>query len=196
MSSLTDNFNELLERIRYGREVGHASFEPVYYLVFPPREILEVKRMLPAWTAKLQNAGWEVQRFSMAEAVATILAQAPQRRIWLMADRKAPLAWGKTNKALMDALTKENAAKQGALQTCFANWLDSHQNHEKTILLVTDLEALHPYTRIGALEGNLVGKFRVPTVIFYPGERTGKTRLKFLGFYPEDGNYRSVHVGG
>ena len=29
-----------------------------------------------------------------------------------------------------------------------------------------------------------------------PGERTGKTRLKFLGFYPEDGNYRSSHVGG
>jgi hypothetical protein len=26
--------------------------------------------------------------------------------------------------------------------------------------------------------------------------RTGKTLLKFLGFYPADGNYRSVHVGG
>jgi len=36
----------------------------------------------------------------------------------------------------------------------------------------------------------------VPTVFFYPGIRTGKTRLKFLGFYPDDGNYRSVHVGG
>lgn len=196
MSSLTDNFNELLERIRYGREFGHASFEPVYYLVFPPREILEVKRMLPAWTAKLQNAGWAVQRFSMADAIAEILAQAPQRRIWLAADRKAPFAWTKTNKALMDALTKENLPKRGALQTCFAAWLESHQDNAKTILLVTDLEALHPYTRIGALEGNLVGMFRVPTVIFYPGERTGKTRLKFLGFYPEDGNYRSVHVGG
>ena len=196
MSSLTDNFNELLERIRYGREFGHASFEPVYYLVFPPREILEVKRMLPAWTAKLQNAGWAVQRFSMADAIAEILAQAPQRRIWLAADRKAPFAWTKTNKALMDALTKENPPKLGALQTCFAAWLESHQDKAKTILLVTDLEALHPYTRIGALEGNLVGMFRVPTVIFYPGERTGKTRLKFLGFYPEDGNYRSVHVGG
>lgn len=55
MSSLNDNFNEVLERIRYGREFGHASFEPVYYLVFPPREILEVKRLLPAWKAKLQN---------------------------------------------------------------------------------------------------------------------------------------------
>jgi len=196
MSSLNDNFNEVLERIRYGREFGHASFEPVYYLIFPPREILEVKRQLPAWMAKLQNAGWAVQRFSMAAAIADILAQAPQRRLWLAADGKAPLAWAKTNKALMDALTKENPPKQGALQTCFAAWLESHQEQEKTILLVTDLEALHPYTRIGALEGNLVGKFRVPTVIFYPGERTGKTRLKFLGFYPEDGNYRSVHVGG
>ena len=29
-----------------------------------------------------------------------------------------------------------------------------------------------------------------------PETRTGKTHLKFLGFYPEDGNYRSVHVGG
>ena len=50
--------------------------------------------------------------------------------------------------------------------------------------------------RIGAIEGQLAGCFCVPTVFFYPGERTGKTKLKFLGFYPEDGNYRSVHVGG
>jgi hypothetical protein len=61
---------------------------------------------------------------------------------------------------------------------------------------VTDLEALHPYMRIGVIEGQLSGEFRVPTIFLYPGERTGKTRLKFLGFYPEDGNYRSVHVGG
>lgn len=54
----------------------------------------------------------------------------------------------------------------------------------------------HPYMRIGSIEGQLQGKFSVPTVFLYPGIRTGKTRLKFLGFYPEDGNYRSVHVGG
>jgi len=62
--------------------------------------------------------------------------------------------------------------------------------------LVTDLEALHPFLRIGVIESQLQGKFHVPTVFLYPGIRTGKTRLKFLGFYPEDGNYRSVHVGG
>ena len=50
--------------------------------------------------------------------------------------------------------------------------------------------------RLGVIESQLQGKFHVPTVFLYPGMRTGKTRLKFLGFYPEDGNYRSVHVGG
>jgi hypothetical protein len=70
------------------------------------------------------------------------------------------------------------------------------EGNAKALLVVTDLEALHPFMRIGAIESQLQGKFHVPTVFLYPGVRTGKTRLRFLGFYPEDGNYRSVHVGG
>jgi hypothetical protein len=34
MASLKANFEELLTRIRYGRELQDASFEPVYYLIF------------------------------------------------------------------------------------------------------------------------------------------------------------------
>ncbi len=190
MSSLKADFNELLERIRVGRELGHASFEPIYYLVFRPAQILEVKRQLPAWTARLRNDGWAVHLFSIAETIADILQHAPLRKIWLAADQKAPLDWAKTNQSLANALAN------GALQSRLEKKLAELEGQDKTILLVTDLEALHPYMRIGAIESQLQGKFSVITVFFYPGERTGKTRLKFLGFYPEDGNYRSVHVGG
>lgn len=38
MSSLDNDFNELIERIRHGREFGHASFEPIFYLVFHPED--------------------------------------------------------------------------------------------------------------------------------------------------------------
>ena len=44
MSSLRADFDELRERTRNGRELGHASFEPIYYLIFSPERILEVKR--------------------------------------------------------------------------------------------------------------------------------------------------------
>ena len=191
MSSLKADFNELLQRIRYGREFAHASFEPIYYLVFHPSQMLEVKRQTPAWVAKMRNEGWEPTLFSIAEQISEVLAEAPMRKIWLAADSKNPLDWHKTNQSLANALTR-NAQLQSRLEAT----LSSLEGKNNAIVLVTDLEALHPYLRIGAIEAQLQGKFHVPTVFLYPGVRTGKTRLKFLGFYPEDGNYRSVHVGG
>src|SRR3954470_2894881 len=105
MSSLRDNFTELLARMRHGRELGSASYRPIYYLVFPPREILDVKREMPAWTARLRNEGWEPHRFSLAEAVNDDLQKAPPalRKIWLAAD---PLDWEKTNGSLQNHLSK------------------------------------------------------------------------------------------
>ena len=191
MSSLRANFDELRERIRHGRDLGHASFEPIYYLVFHPSQILEVKRETPAWVAKLRNDGWQVQLFSLATEIADLLGSHPLRKIWLAGDRRAPLDWAKTNQSLRQALTQGDA-----LQQRLEAVLSKLDNAPNAILLVTDLEALHPYCRIGALESRLQGQFRGPTVFLYPGVRSGRTRLSFLGFYPEDGNYRSVHVGG
>lgn len=191
MSSLKADFDELRARIKHGRELGHASFEPIYYLVFSPEQILEVKRQTPAWISKLHQEGWNVKVFSIAEAIDAIFNADVRRSLWLMQDRKAPLNWTNTNQSLANALTTNCA-----LQRCLEDLLDSLEGQSNNLLLVTDLEALHPYLRIGAIETQLQGRFHVPTVFLYPGVRTGKTKLKFLGFYPEDGNYRSVHVGG
>ena len=193
LSSIKADFDELMHRIKAGRDFAHASFEPIFYLVFSPQALLEVKRQMPAWEARLVNDGWEVHRFSITQAIQAILDEQPEfiRNLWKNQDAKAPLEWGKTNNALAGALTK-NAALPARLEQKLA----SIEGNKNAILLVTDLEALHPYLRIGSIEGHLLGRFTVPTIFFYPGVRTGKTRLKFLGFYPEDGNYRSVHVGG
>jgi len=190
MGSLRADFDELIRRVEAGREFTHASYEPIFYLVFHPRDILEAKRLMPGWMARLRNDGWQVETFSVADEVASILASAPLRKVWIEAGRKSPLDWVKTNRSLANALAK------GQLQARLEGRLAALEGRSKAILLVTDLEALHPYLRIGAIEAQLQGKFHVPTVFFYPGTRSGKTRLSFLGFYPEDGNYRSVHVGG
>lgn len=191
MSSLKADFDELRERIRQGRELGHASFEPIYYLVFPPDQILEVKRQTPAWTAKFHQEGWDVHTFSIAEQIWSLLKSDPFWELCVMEDKARPLDWARTNKALADILTSENGLLRRLEES-----LRPLEGHKNALLLVTDLEALHPFLRIGAIESQLQGRFHVPTVFLYPGVRTGKTRLKFLGFYPEDGNYRSVHVGG
>jgi hypothetical protein len=191
MGSLIADFEELISRIDAGREFSHASFEPIFYLVFHPRQILDVKRSLPAWNSKLSQLGWDVTTFSVADNVADIIINAPLRKLWIAGDKRTPLDWAKTNGSLANALTAQNE-----LEARLEAKLAGLEGKKSALLLVADLEALHPYLRIGAIEARLQGKFQVPTVFLYPGTRTGSTRLKFLGFYPEDGNYRSVHVGG
>lgn len=188
MQSLTADFNELVLRVQQGRELNHASFEPIYYLVFPPREIIEVKRQLPAWVAKLTNLNFHPVTFSIAEGIDSILRNDSRRNLWLAMDRQKPLEWEKANQSLANALMPH-------LQQSLEDAIAAAAQHKNGMVLVTDLEALHPYLRIGAIEGKLQGKFAVPTIFLYPGIRAGKSSLSFLGFYPEDGNYRSVHIG-
>lgn len=196
MSSVDDDFNELVRKIEHGRDFTAASFEPVYYLVFHPADILKVKGLKPAWESRLRKKAFTAHFFSLADAIGEIHAKCKLRKIWLSSDGKAPFEWQKTNDSLKNALTPKQKGESGPLQEMIEAKLTELESEKDAILFVTDLEALHPYLRIGAIENQLYGQFKVPTVFLYPGVRSGKTRLSFLGIYPDDGNYRSVHVGG
>ncbi len=196
MPSLHDNFSQLKRRLVMGRELDHTSHEPIYYLVFPPTQTLEVKNLLSAWTSQLEQDGWQVHLFSMADEIQTILDQSPLMKIWLKQDRLHPLNWQKTNKSLTEYLIGHNdKPEENKIRSRLRDKLREISDVDNALLLVTDLEALHPYARIGAIESSLIGEFLRPTVFLYPGESTGKTFLRFLGFYKDDGNYRSVHIG-
>jgi hypothetical protein len=194
MASLNENFDQLWHLIRSGRGLSHTGDDPVYYLVFHPEQMLNVKRHMKEWAAKLKIQGWAMETFSMAEAIKAILDTNEFRNLWLASDDDKsfePEALQRINQTLADVLTWDDA-----LKTSLLSRLEGLAGRKNTVLFVTDLEALHPYLRVGALEQRLQGKFCVPTVFLYPGFRDGKTTLKFLGIYPPDGNYRSVHVGG
>lgn len=191
MESLQKNFDELRQRLKRGRGMDHASDDPVFYLVFHPAQMLAVKRRMKQWIAKLNIEDWHVQTFSMAEAIHTILKNNDLRDIWIEGEKDAPLDFDVINDTLADALTADSA-----LKVMLDDKLQSLAGEKDTVLFLTDLEALHPYLRVGTIEQSLQGRFTVPTVILYPGVRAGRTTLRFLGIYPEDGNYRSIHIGG
>ena len=191
MDSLQQNFDELRQRLKHGRGMDHASDDPVFYLVFKPEEMLTVKRRMKQWVAKLNIEGWKVHTFSMAEVVHEIFKKNDLREIWLDSEQDAPLDFDSINETLADALTGENT-----LRNKLEERLKSLKGQDDTVLFITDLETLHPYLRVGTIEQGLQGRFTVPTVILYPGKRSGRTTLSFLGIYPEDGNYRSIHIGG
>ena len=130
----------------------------------------------------------------MAEAIHGIFQANEFRDVWLASEMNKsfdPDSVHDINQTLSDVLVSGDALMHKLLAR-----LESLAGRNQTALFVTDLEALHPYLRVGSLELKLQGKFGVPTVFLYPGIRDGKTTLRFLGIYPPDGNYRSVHFGG
>jgi hypothetical protein len=199
VQSLKDKFDELRHRLGHGRNIDSTGTEPIFYLVFPVGEILEVKRQTKAWIAKLANDGWNVVALSMAKAVESVLRENKLRGLWLKTERqlldqslrnRTPLDFRAINKTLSAALTEGEE-----LQNLIESKLQEAESRANGLLLVTDLEALHPYLRINTIESKLQGRVHRPVVVLYPGKREGKTSLRFLGFYPADPNYRSEHIG-
>src|SRR5205823_14843677 len=70
MRSLTEKFNELRSVLRQGLgSVRPTGFDPVYYLIFPPEEMLAVKQRMPEWEAQLKIDGFEVYQLSMIDVI-------------------------------------------------------------------------------------------------------------------------------
>jgi hypothetical protein len=194
MSSPNESFDELWQRLREGRGLTNTGEDPVFYLVFKPEQMLEVKRLRKQWSAKLAKQGWTMETMSMAATVLDIFRSNELREIWLSSPANTscdPESLAEITGTLEDVLTSEDLLKRKIEEK-----LETLRGRSQTVLFITDLEALHPFLRVGVLEQKLQGKFTVPTVILYPGIRDGTTSLRFLGFYPSDGNYRSVHIGG
>lgn len=192
MKSLNDAFARLLEALNTRNHTinptGQAQF---YYLVFPPEHSLEVKRQLHKWRAKLNAQGFKTQEYSFAKNL-PILAKKQvllSKSLELEATRDLPLStkFGASPRLLAQVTGPAGEKLVDDLSSRFGNASDN------TVLLLTDLEALHPAVRIGTIENQLTQRLRGPVIVFYPGTRTAKYSLKFLDFYPEDGNYRSTH---
>ncbi len=59
------------------------------------------------------------------------------------------------------------------------------------LLIMKDLELIHPYDKIGRVEQVIYNQIEIPMLILYPGSTQGSNARTFLNIYPMDGSYRS-----
>jgi hypothetical protein len=190
MRSLTDKFNELRSLLKNGLgSIRPTGFDPVFYIMFRPSEILEVKQRTAEWEAQLRVDGFHPVRLSLTEVVNTYFRQHELREVLIAAASERKDELNVINDALAQHLVQDDVVGRAIL-----NAIEKHLYIPSSVLLITDLEALHPYLRIGAVEQQLVGRFAIPTVILYPGTAGGAYSRRFLGIHKEDGNYRSPHI--
>jgi hypothetical protein len=190
MRSLTEKFNELRGQLKNGiGSIRATGFDPVYYLLFPPSEIIEVKQRLPEWKAQLRVDGFQPHHLSMTTVLNDYFRAHELREPLIDAARLQSEDYSVIIGSLVEHLKQDNVVGAAILRA-----IETHQHESTSVLFITDLEALHPFLRIGAVEQQLVGHFTFPTVILYPGTAGGAYSRRFLGVHKEDGNYRSPHI--
>lgn len=186
---LNTDFDQLRQRLLSPTGLNPAQSDPIFYLVFSPKATLTVYRLLPGWIALLEADGWRVKTLPLGKIIWEIIDQAGHWEEWIEVEGEGETDQVSVNDSVRNVLRTNNALVGRVIQ---AVALDE----PKTLVLVTEVELLHPYFRLRVIENYLNNKVRIPTVFLYPGRRAGQYGLHFLDFYPEDPGYRSTLIGG
>lgn len=189
MSLLDETFEELLDKLRQPEALNPAKSDPIFYLVYKPEEMLNLKQRLSLWKAKLHQRGFVVERISLSDVLWQLVDESGRWEAWLEVEADSEVEVEELNEAIRDVLrTQDRLIEEVAGRIS--------QFEPPKIVFLTEVEMLHPYLRSRTIENKLHDRVPVPMIIFYPGYRSGQYGLRFLGFHSEDSNYRSVIVGG
>jgi len=181
-------YRDLLGYLVQPKGHDHSGDKTICYLTFDSDKIQYVKRSLnEGWIDIAKHKGINFMVLSLHEVLKEFFKQDDYR-----VDAGEDAVEDEFEmKEVYDSLG-ENLKNQEVLEEAILSKQEEVKKEKNGVLLITDVEAIHPFTRFGPIEQKIYGKVDVPIVVFYPGEMSGSA-LKFLGFYPEDGNYRSKH---
>jgi hypothetical protein len=195
IDALDRTFAELRQCLGDSNRLAATHADPFFNFVHEPQRTIEVHRRLPRWCAALESDGWKVAVQSLRQLCWGVIDASGRWDDWLPVER--PGRYDQANSSMSDVLRDDAEPKPFALPG-LARTLGPLLEDETPgrLLLLTDAGLLHPWFRVRTLEVWFHDRIRCPTVLFYPGRRVGQFGLQFLGFYPEDGKYRSTIVGG
>jgi hypothetical protein len=188
MDLLNNKLKQIIEHLDNPNVSQHTGDKPVCYLTFPFEDILKVKRDTSTLVSLLKHYNFNVEVLSIGEVIQDFIQNNPRRSNWLNF-AKVEYKEDMTDffRSIGSSIIENEIIEKAILAK-----QDETKNTMKPLLLITDLEGIHPFTRFGPVEQNIYNKIAVPMIILYPGELSGSS-LQFLGFYPPDGNYRSKH---
>lgn len=81
-------------------------------------------------------------------------------------------------------------ADQGQLDQLIIQSVPPDADPLVDVMFLTRAGALYPVFRVAPIVERLMGKVKVPVVLFYPGRRVGAAGLSFMGVHDPDYGYR------
>lgn len=188
MELLNNKLKKIIDELGSPNKGQHSGDKNIFYLTYPFQSILEIKKLTPSLVSLLKHSNYNVSMLSIGNIIYDFLKTNPRRANWLnFSNVEYKDEMNDFFKNLSSTIIENKIIENAILEK-----QDEIKNQKKPLLLLTDLEGIHPFTRFGPVEQSIYNSIEIPIIILYPGELSGSS-LEFLGFYPPDGNYRSKH---
>jgi hypothetical protein len=186
---LDNKFKMVMDYLETPNPNYHAGDKQITYLTFDPMETIEVKRRVASWLTLAKGYDYSCAALSMASVINEFFRNNTRRNSWSVPDNNSSFdEIVDFYKVDLGSMVVENKVIEKAI----LNEQEKINSFHKPLLIITDLEAIHPFTRFGPIEQKIYHEIEIPIIILYPGSLSGSS-LEFFGFYPPDGNYRSKH---
>jgi hypothetical protein len=198
MHSFEDKTESLIRLLGSpGSSVTARQGDRVFNFHYHPDEWAGLRAYLPKIRVRLEKTGYTPFIRSFADIMSAIYDSSGKKAIDAMvaAESRTQLPHKTYTGTLQQFLIGPELNLNSPIVSALIEILEEAAQTPKAVLLLTDVEMLHPLVRVSAFEQVLQGKFKVPTVLFYPGRRGSiGDNPSFLGIYNSDGNYRSTHI--
>lgn len=182
MASYDDKFNQAFSYLSRPDITNPTGDKPICYVTYDVRDAIDMKRIIKeTLIPKAKYYGFEVKLFSIGQRILEYLNNYPDK-----------------DELLDDSYSEDEIFESLAVETQETKWMEKAildfqeqvKSAEHPLIVVTDLEMLHPLYKMGLIENTIYNKITVPMLVLYPGEAQGFAK-RFLNFYKLDGNYRS-----
>ena len=189
---LHDRLEPLLKSPGLTKEISTYQGVPFALFAYPPTSERELRREVGMLATRVEHeTARRVKTISMAELLWVAIRKAYPPDGKALFDAEKAMGWEEPE----ERLSKLQSTIQNILdEVCPLTGLITSQTADldptKSVVFLSRVGALYPAYRASTLLENLMGKVTVPTILFYPGTRTGTTTLRFMDSLDNQHGYR------
>lgn len=175
---LTDKLEPLLRQVDPRPLISAYHDMPFAIFHYPPEAEWELRAEVKLLGRRLEaQAGKRITQISLAECLTTALERSNLTTTRIeMAERQSGLA--KTIDTVHKIVSEQQHQPMDHL---ILGKLPADGDHTRDLAFITRAGALFPFYRTSSLSEHLMGKLKIPVVLFYPGTLVGPASLSFLG---------------
>ncbi len=184
MQQYEDKIEKALLYLKSPSKLSPTGYSPIVYMVYDPEDAFVVRSLIDSF---IQPKAAYHQFTTHVVSIGAILDKFVNSHEYL-----SIWASPSVKEAQLYTSIKQEVEKSECIEQALLDQQEEFASEQLPLMIIKDLEMLHPFNMIGVIENKIYNRIRVPMLVLYPGETQGTAR-SFMGIYNQDGNYRSIN---